>query len=430
MSVRQPFDNDFTEAPIIDVYIDDQRYKTFTQEVQALSDPSSKIKWIVGMFYMHDKSGFGGPQGLGLYGAGIGLPPPLGVGIHNKITTDSYAGFGEATLPLSEFTNLTVGARYTKDKRELSGYTDVLTDPDTRTVIATTPISPEPDKSFSKTTFRAILDHRFVEGLMGYASFSRGFKAGNFNTVSSTDPPFKPEELDAYQIGVKSDLLKGRLRLNIDAYRYKYKEIQLPVSNGPTISTINAAKATIHGVELAGTVVATNQFTIDFGANWLKAEFDSFPNAPCFLPASVGTAVPCGKANVATDCVPTLPTPTAVQYSCNLADNRLPNTPKFTANLAPTYTLDSSIGRFTGSVGYSYTDSFYWESSNTLKQDSYSLVNAQIRWVDRREAWGVKLFAANLTDKKYVVFGQTGLNGYSLAAGSPRTYGVEISYTF
>ncbi|MET0987630.1 MAG: TonB-dependent receptor plug domain-containing protein [Steroidobacteraceae bacterium] len=138
LNVFQTFDNDLTPLSFIDVDIDDQRYATFTQELQLLSNPQSAIKWIVGAFYLHDESGFRGPHGLGLFGAGFAnpsVPGSEGVGFRTIVETDSYAAFGELTYPLTNAMNLTAGARYTWDERTLDGQVLAMTSFETHRVL-------------------------------------------------------------------------------------------------------------------------------------------------------------------------------------------------------------------------------------------------------------------------------------------------------
>jgi iron complex outermembrane receptor protein len=210
------------------------------------------------------------------------------------IKTKTYSVFGETTVPISALgdTNLTLGVRYNKDKREAAGY--ILGD-------GTLPLPPSifffgvvnppaipnqfpfvagGEKEFKKTTYRVILDHRFTPNLMTYASYNLGFKAGNFNTVAfPTLTSYEPETLKAAEIGAKSQWWDGRLQLNASIFHYKYKDMQLPIYLGPSLTTINASTATLKGVEIEGEVLPIDNLSIRFNATFEKGEFDSFPVA-------------------------------------------------------------------------------------------------------------------------------------------------------
>ena len=143
-------------------------------------------------------------------------------------------------------TNLTLGARYTHDERKLNstGYGDLLAG-------FAVPLFDISEKStFNKPTWRIALDHQFSGDVMAYASYSRGFKSGVYNLTSPTDPVVKPETLDAYEIGIKSQLLDHRLQLNASTFYYDYSDIQLTTIKGASQILVNAAKAKIYGVDV------------------------------------------------------------------------------------------------------------------------------------------------------------------------------------
>jgi len=406
LDVLQNFDNDLTPVPIIDVNINNQEYRTITQELQLLSNKDSKIKWIVGGYFMHDLAGFGGPIGLGLFGSAFGGG---GVGLHNLITTKSFAGFGEVTLPIVEATNLTLGARYTKDERVLNGSTLILNDIASQTVVAKFPVTPAPHADFSKPTFRGILDHRFNEEIMVYGGFSRGFKSGNFNNVSPTDPPYHPEVLDSIEIGAKTDFFDRHLRLNASAFHYKYKDIQVGVSNGPTIITTNAASATVKGVDLDGRAVFNEYFDVGFGAEYLHAVINTFRNAPFLYPNPNGI----GDFQVVGDA----------------SGNTLPRSPKYTLNVAPNYTVPVPGGKLKAGAALYYNDGFFWDFTNTRKQTAYAVVNASIGWQAASDLWGFRFFGSNLTNRQYAVFLVAQQPGDDFNAAPPRTFGIEFNFS-
>src|SRR5690606_36434592 len=95
-----------------------------------------------------------------------------------------------------------------------------------------------------------------------YVSYSHGFKSGAFQFAAASAllaaQVVKPEKVDAYQAGLKIDLLDDRLRLNLAVFNYKYKDIQVPrfsIPPGavtPVLLLTNAAKSTIRGFEVEG----------------------------------------------------------------------------------------------------------------------------------------------------------------------------------
>lgn len=403
--VVQSFDNDGTPAVALDAYIDSQRTRTVTQEIQLLSDPSSSIKWIVGGFFLDDRSSFAAPNGLGLFGSAVGTA----VLIQNTIKTRSYSGFGEVTVPLGEQTEFTGGIRYTSDKRSIFGKTDVLT--------ASTPGAPlflsipsvAQNNTENKPSWRAVLNHKFTPEIMTYLSYNRGFKSGNFNAVTASDAPFKSETVDAFEVGLKSKLFDNRLRFNLAAFYYKYSNLQLSVLQGFNLATINAANSRILGADLDGEFAFTNDLRLRFGASYLNTKFQDFPNAQCSSRSPGG--------------ITTL-------FVCDATGNNLTRSPKFTATLSPAFGFDTNFGRIDMSATYVYNSGFYWEPDNRIKQSSYSLLSGQVGWTDLSKRFGVKAFAKNLTNEKYALWMVAFAFGDEYAAAPPRTYGVEANFKF
>jgi iron complex outermembrane recepter protein len=208
-------DEDAGPLPIVNAQIVTPE-TTFTQELQLISQPGSRISWIAGIFYFDDEAGFDP-----IVFSGAAFAPLPFVNSYGILTTKSYAAFGQATAPIFHDTHLTVGARYTRDERtERAGalFGGGSTVP--------APNSPQ-SKNWSSPTWRLVLDHQFTPDIMAYAGYNRGFKSGLFNAVvlpgAPIDEPIDPETLDAYTVGIKSEYLDGRLRVNIEAFYYDYR---------------------------------------------------------------------------------------------------------------------------------------------------------------------------------------------------------------
>jgi len=407
--VIQVLDSDRTPLVITDLDSNDQIYRTYTEELQLLSNKDSYVKWIVGGFFMHDITGYGGPIGLGLYGSAFGGG---GVGIHDYILSHSYATFAEATVPLVYDTNLTVGARYTKDQRELDGETYAFNSDTFQSVANKNIASTIPDNrvraDFTKPTFRAILDHHFTQEIMVYGGFSRGFKSGNFNLITPTAAPFKPEVVDSIEVGVKTEMLDRHLKLNASLFHYKYDDIQVSVNNGTSVLTTNAAAATVKGVDIDGRAVFNEHFDVGFGAEYLNAIINSFHNAPYLVPNADGIG--------------------DTQTVGDASGNKLPNSPKYTFNAAPGYTFSVPNGKVKAGLGLYYNAGFYWDFTNIRKQGAFALLNATLGWQAESDKWGFRLFGNNLTNREYSIYTVATVYGDAFDAAPPRTYGIEFNF--
>ena len=182
-------------------------------------------------------------------------------GLHGILTTQSYAVFAQATATIFSDTHLTGGARYTWDDRTVRAGAAFGDD-----VLVSAPNSPQ-SKSWSSPTWRLVLDHQFTPDIMAYLGYSRGFKSGLFNPVvlpgDTIDEPVDPEILDAYTIGLKSEYLQRRLRVNIEGFYYDYNNIQVTQILAAVSHITNAARATIKGIDLEISAVPARSVDAD-----------------------------------------------------------------------------------------------------------------------------------------------------------------------
>jgi iron complex outermembrane receptor protein len=387
-----------------------EKNSQFTQEFQLASD-SGSVNWIAGLYYLGSTAKYDPYNLMGLAFAPQGL---AGVRQYSNQDTQSLAAYGQATFEVARDTNLTLGARYTHDERKLNstGYGDLLAG-------FAVPLFDISDKStFNKPTWRIALDHQFSGDVMAYVSYSRGFKSGVYNLTSPTDPVVKPETLDAYEIGIKSQLLDHRLQLNASTFYYDYSDIQLTTIKGASQILVNAAKAKIYGVDVDFNAALTETLSLRGGVELLHGRYDSFPNAPVVNP---NHGFPFG--NVSVDC-------TANPTGCDATDNKMINTPDFTANLAVDQRIPLSVGQLNANVSYAYNSGFYFNADNRIKQDAYGLVNAQLSWMSPKETYKLTLWARNLFDKEYLQFVSEAPTGDLGSPGMGRSYGVTVGVKY
>jgi iron complex outermembrane recepter protein len=385
--------------------------KVFTQEFQLSSaeESHSSLKWIVGAFYYHQKGGY---PGLTQFGAGV-----PGTSATNRLTltstqvTNSYSGFAQATLAVSDATNVTLGGRYSSDRRCL----------DLFQFLGTTTVRDQDEcATFNKFTYRAAVDHHFSKDVMVYAQASRGFKSGFYNsqtpqsatTTAPNDPlPVRPETLDAYEIGLKSEFADRTVRFNISGFYYKYKDLQVNAFvNATTRVILNAARARIYGIDADLAVVPTTGLTLTAAASILDAKYQDFPGGPAF---TVRTAAPFGLAAVQT----------------NLAGRRLPNAPKFTGSLTAAYEAPLGGGTLNMSSTLYYNGGYFFDPENRLEEGNYGLLSGQIGWKSDG-GLSVGVWGRNLTGHKYHATASPLVFGDSITPAAPRTYGIRVGIEF
>lgn len=400
------FDADGTSTPAQNAVVN-QQDNQFSQELQLASHNTSTVKWVGGLYYFLANSRYD-PSQVTLFGSLQPLTPvgPIGgVDIYSHLKTDALAAYGQATAPIADDTNLTLGLRYNTEEHSISSNEtfDFVGGP---SGVPAAPIDPQ-SKRFSQPTWRVSLDHRFSPELMTYASYNRGFKSGGFNGQLPTDPAFAPEKLDAYEVGMKSDLFDRRLRVNTAAFYYDYTDIQVSKYTDGQISYYNGAAATAYGLDTDLEAQLSARFKLTGGFTVMHDRFTNFPNAILSNQVPGGLDIGIGSAT----------------------GNELPQTPDFSATIAGEYSIPVRSGILSADVGYSYDSGYYAQVDNILRQPSYNMVNAALR-LEFNDGLRVRLWAKNLTNAEVAQFLAAGSFDSLVTYGPPRTYGISVGYVF
>ena len=473
--------------------------KTITQEFQVLSPESSSWNWVAGAFFLDDTSAvdpfiFRG-SGPGLLGSAPNFLASGGSMTEQK--TKSYAGFFQARFPIGEKAHVTAGARYTRDKRSMTGFNFNTNNAGalvpTTAIIAANPtvpvgttIVPSPNngisKTWSATTGRISFDYQFTDDIMGYVAANRGFKSGLFNTIlgpsglgaagvgppntPAIDPPADPEHIDAISAGFKSEFLNNRVRLNVEAFHYKYKGLQMqqvltiPGTAATLTRITNVAAASIKGIEFDLTYKATEHWTLSSSAQLMKGIYDDFPNGQFFVTAPMGGncafvipnpsgLTPASRGPNPNGCLATPPNYNATTGFWNLKGNHTVQTPPFSMNVTSTWDYPVRNGDLSIALHFSHTGNYWAEPSNgqgqiapatvgaisfsnplNEKQQSVDILNASVGWTAPDDKWNVKLWGKNLTDEKYWGFNNSTGTVTKQVPAAPRTYGVSFGFNF
>ncbi|KKC27173.1 hypothetical protein WP12_04430 [Sphingomonas sp. SRS2] len=415
----------------------DETAKTYSQELQLASTNESALSWILGAFYYHDKTDIeASVWGTCVAANCTGAPVPRFT--DGRQVTKSISGYADGTYSITPTTRLTLGVRYTSDRKTVSGLITPLAGfpnsvatlaPSTATTPGTTafpgqpfpgfPNGIDPSETFNKFTFRAVIAQDLAESVNAYASFNRGFKSGGFSSLAFNNPATKPEVLDAFEVGFKSRTADRVLQVNASAFYYIYKDIQLrttapPAPTGTTL-LYNAAKADIKGIDVDVIVAPMSGLTLTAAGAYLDAKYADFPGGICSAPRPIGGGVVGGY----------------VTTGCVLDGNRLPQAPKFSYTLGISYTLDTEIGQFDLNASDGYKSHFFWEPNNRLRQNGFHIVNASLTWTPTGSGFSLQAFGRNLTGSYYYSGGGDGSGGNDFGIpGAPRTYGVKARYQF
>jgi iron complex outermembrane recepter protein len=257
-----------------------------------------------------------------------------------------------------------------------------------------------------------------------FFKYAHGIKSGGFNTAATNLAAVnqvKPEQLDSYELGYKSEWLAGRLNFNATAFYYDYQDIQVNVVGfnalaGSTVSYLqNVDKAKSYGLELEVQALPTNDWFVSGSLGLLSTKFED--------------------AQI-------------LNNGGNFDGNRLVRAPNVTANLLTNYTfhVDNGAKVVVGGDARFLSKQYYFVTPqgvdsngvdrSALEQGAFTIVNARISYVTPGNKYTVTAYANNLFDKHYLQHstpsystGQ-GVFGDNLYQGAVRTVGVSFAAAF
>ncbi len=356
------------------------------------------------------------------------------------ISRPSKAIYGEAAYEITDALTLTMGLRYTWDKVKYSNARTLLYDLGGTGVIASlVPYSFPYNASLPRVnqkrktgefTGRVVLDYRFTDKILGYASYSRGYRAGTFNGLAYQDVSqvyfLEPEKVNAYEAGLKTRFADNRIQLNLAGFYYDYSNQQIAQIIGAT-SFLRSASGRVYGMEaeLAAQVAEPLRFDASFG--YLNTKY---------------------KGNTID---PTDPS----SLTLNINGNRFPNAPKVTFSAGFDLTaIDNGRSKLVLRGDTQYMGKYFFDPFGNYGQNpcdrprtgtlvlqatreiacgnpGYWLVNARATYT-LDDKYSVSVWGKNLTNKFYYVYGLN-LNAFYqdyFTRGAPRTFGVDVTARF
>lgn len=448
------WDYDNGPTPAVYFYPTNQYLLATTGELQLLSNDDTAfadyLEWVAGAYYYKAAAGinpiFAGafnfdssnpiPDAFNNLLTGIrdlaaqnNIPLPGSIAnlvLRGGLEIDSWAGFAQGTIKATDWLNVTLGARYQTEDRELVKSTvGVVTDgfDDHNSIEIFDFLANEEYKSKKDDISpRVAIDIKPFDNFMLYTSYSQAFKSATFNLVNLYTPPnaVRPEKTTAYEFGLKGSFGDGALRYNAAVFRNDVKDIQtmiLQVPSGGLINIVNAAEGRIKGAEADITwqmfpralpgLVATGS------VGYLRGRYLSFPEGAGF---DETTGLAFG--------------PNAPLEARDFAGNKTVRTPKWSGAFGLGYTFTVPFGDLEIASDIYYNDGYYFDPQNTTEQPQYTLVSARMSYFI--EPWNLRITAngQNLTDEIYFVnifpndFGKAG------TGAPPRNYSVTVKWDF
>lgn len=365
--------------------------RTYTQEVNLISETDSPFQWVAGGFYMKVPRQ---PLKLTALQAFVpGTPPSPFININTNTERESKAVFGQANYDVTDALTLTLGARYSENEQRFSGVFSPLTP------FGFVQIPVDNEASSDQVTYRAVADFKASEDINLYVSYSTGYKAGGAN-LAGTDPPYGPETNKVFEAGLKSFFFDRHMRLNVAAFSQDYEDLQVQGLSGGLPFTTNASKAKIEGFE-AETVVTAGNFVFEGALTYLNAR------------TTEAFVIPAGLV---------------------VSGTELPYTSDWSGNAAVEYRFQMGEASLTPRLQYVYLAP-RWTSlihGPLTRTDERGTLDFRLTY-ESEQGWQLEGFVTNLADEEYLVdiaapgFGSP---AFGLTYGAPQEFGARFSHRF
>jgi iron complex outermembrane receptor protein len=385
-----------------------------SQEIQLIGDLFDSSLKLVGGLYYFDEGGY--IHDFVTFGGGL-----LQIDGPNTLDTKSYAAYLHADYKVSEKVGVTLGGRFSEDKKTFTGGQQDLNDffyklgdlasscypynasasligapasltcqqalgfPNPANHFQMYPIG-ENHQDFNEFTPTASVQYHFTGDVMGYASYAKGFKTGGWTTrLTAPLPPgapaqtFGPETDQTYELGLKSEWFDHQLIVNTAAFLSHYDGIQLTYQISTSPVTENAGNAEIKGLEIEMQSLLGSNFSLNGSAGYMDARYTEVSK---FAAATTGAY--------------------------------LPKTPRLKLSLSPdAHTHLGNGATLRAGVDFTHTSEMYNDVQNTplLERPKEDMVNASAALVSPNGKITFTVGGLNLSDRRFVTTGQPQIAG-------------------
>ncbi|MFK7975076.1 MAG: TonB-dependent receptor [Halioglobus sp.] len=410
----------------ISQFSDDLEQEQFSQELQLIGN-AQNLNWILGAYYFNEEG-----DNLNTLDFTVSNFESGG-----EFDNEAWAVFAQLTYDITEQLHVTVGGRYTEETKKFLPKQVILQNyyagissqvpPGNPLAALDAPflqagglILPRVEKEVEIDEFTPMLNvsYDIDDNMMLYANYSEGFKSGGFTqrvfppvVAGFTAPPgtpdldliptYDPEFVEVYELGFKSTLMDGKMRLNGAVFHTDYEDLQVQVFDSVAPVTRNIGAASISGLELEVQAAPGDGWLIEGSFSYLDAEYDEIETELTLI----------GE------------------------DFDFERVPETAASLGVSKELNlDSAGDLVIRVDWSYRDDTYNDAFNTelLKTDAYDLWGASVRWTNVEGDWTVLLSGRNLGDEEYLVTGVygTAFQSFEGSFDRGRQWLLEVRKTF
>ena len=398
-------------------------YEQWSQELRLSSNYDGAVNFTVGAYYEEKEVTSG--QGVVIGSNFIGLPVgffgvfaiPGGTQVNTQDGT-AYSAFAQVDWDLTDKLTLSAGARYSYEEKEANinievGPSPILNalDPTQGNAIPATDILLLDDKpDWSNVSPEATLSYQFSDDVMFFASYKSGFKSGGIDGSFDAsllgltfagipfDAEYDEETVEGFEVGMKSTLLEGTLRLNLTAYSYDYEDMQLSVlqaSGGlPSLHVLNAAEATLEGIELESYwITPIEGLSLTANLAWSFSEYGDYI-ADCFVGQTIDEGC---NLN---------PDPSTGNFTgSDMSGESMAQSPDLSGTLGLDYFM--AVGD-NWNLGLNITTAYKEEYATTplpypddYRQDSYWWTNASVSVFSSDDKWEFFVRGVNLGDEYF-----------------------------
>jgi len=419
-------------------------FHQFSQEVRFQSPTGGQFEYMVGGYYAHSRLAVDGY--VGIYSAPLGFfaapvynaASPIAGRVYNTEKAETLSAFGSLTVRPVEALRINLGARYSEVKKTASridqrgtagsnpGPDNFVTTPAGEAALL--PLLPidigdfvDPRRKDKKFMPAVSVQYDLNPNVMAYASYAKGFKAGGYSVFVSKSS-FGPETVDAYELGLKSQLFDRALTLNLALFRSDYNDLQetatIPNQNGTSSSIVgNVAASRAQGIEVSAGWRLSPEFTVSSALSYLDSKYLDYQGAPCTVQQTVaaGPGASCTQ---------------------DLSGKRRAFAPKYSGSVSARYQADLNSDLMLSLEGTTYfTSGFFTQpiADPFLKQSGYAKFDARIALCTADCSWEFALVGKNLSNKRTATLRQSvpGAGGTIQGLEDPsRVIGAQLSWRY
>ena len=381
-------DADGTMDPLLHI---DFRTRTheFSQDLRFTTAFDGPFQFIAGLYHQRDNVDIGTTYTI------FGGPPVLPI-LNQQYLQErrSTAVYIDGTYDIDKVWSIYGGVRYTRDEGRLLDFR----------VTPVIPVQPELSYDDRKPTGRLGVDAKLNRSLMLYAHYARGYRSSAFNGGALTNAAdlnvARPEYLNSYEGGVKSQLWDNKLTLNVSAFRYDFRNQQfLNVVGIGNQQLVNAGQSRITGMEVESFLQVNKELRLSASLGLLNGKYRSL-----------------------------------VLNGVDLSGNRMIEAPRYTSNIGADYSMPINAYLLTLHGDASFNGDQYFLANNDPKSRVGATrdVSARIALLSPSKKVEVAVYGKNLSDNRNptgIVLDATSQTKFTTVP-YPRRYGVDVTFRY